>query len=210
VVTGYPVRADLLTTTRAAGRAALGLSEGLPVLLVLGGSTGARSINAAVRESLPRLLAICQVVHACGQPDYAALEDLRAALTVADRERYHLFAYLHEMPQAMAAADLVVARSGAATLGEFPAVGLPAILVPYPYSGQHQARNAAYLADGGAALIIDDKDLAERLLPTIEMLLADSGQLQRMAAAARALARPDAAERIAGELVRLAEGGARG
>jgi len=104
----------------------------------------------------------------------------------------------------------VIARSGASTLGEFPAVGLPAILAPYPHAGQHQRRNAAYLADAGAALVLDDDRLKDELLPTVEGLLDDPIALARLSAAARAKSMPQAAERIAQELLDIARGGRHG
>jgi len=231
VVTGYPVRRELFTTERRAARAALGLQpaglDRLPVLLVMGGSRGARSINRAVGAALPVLLPRCQIVHISGTLDWPEVEQVAAALrqaqgatrsvSVSNRpqtegadapaelaERYHAYPYLHEMPAALAAADLVVARAGAATLAEFPAVGLPAILAPYPYSGQHQDANAAYLADRGAAVILKDAELAARLAPTILGLLDAPERLAAMAKAARAISRPDAAANIVAELYRLA------
>jgi UDP-N-acetylglucosamine--N-acetylmuramyl-(pentapeptide) pyrophosphoryl-undecaprenol N-acetylglucosamine transferase len=104
------------------------------------------------------------------------------------------------MPCALAAADLAVARAGAAALGEFPAAGLPAILVPYPHSGQHQVPNAQYMARNGAAIVVPDDRLAEELVPTVQSLLADGQALATMKQAARAMARPDAAEAIAEQL----------
>lgn len=208
VVTGYPVRAELFTTDKPQAWAALGLTADLPVLLVFGGSRGARSINRAVIAALPDLLPRCQVVHAAGNLDWAesraAVEALKLAPALA--ARYHGQAYLNNMTQALVAADLVVARAGAATLGEFPAARLPAILSPYPYAGQHQEANAAYLADRGAALIIADGELATRLKAAVLGLLDRPERLQAMAQASAALARPDAADNIADELIRLASG----
>jgi len=204
VVTGYPVRRELLTADRAAARAALGLTADLPVLLVMGGSRGARSINRALLAGLSTLLERCQVVHVSGPLNWDEVARAAAALPAAAAGRYHPYPYLHEMPLALAAADLAVARAGAATLGEFPAVGLPAILVPYPYSGQHQEANAAYLADRGAALVVKDGELAGRLVETVLGLLAAPERMAAMARASRSLAQPAAAANIAAQLRALA------
>jgi UDP-N-acetylglucosamine--N-acetylmuramyl-(pentapeptide) pyrophosphoryl-undecaprenol N-acetylglucosamine transferase len=104
----------------------------------------------------------------------------------------------------MAGPDLVIARAGAATLAEFPAVGLPSILVPYPYSGQHQGANADFMVAHGASVRIDDADLDTQLKPTVLRLLGDEQSLARMSDRARALASPDAASQLAAELYRLA------
>ena len=144
-------------------------------------------------------------MHISGQLDWPQVSQAAAALPSDLRERYHAFAYLHEeMVQALAAADLVVARAGASTLGEFPAVGLASILVPYPYAGQHQEANAAYLAGRSAALVLEDGRLATDLGPTILGLLDDPARLSALGCAAAALARPDAALNLAGLLERLA------
>ena len=119
-------------------------------------------------------------------------------------ERYHQFDYVHDMPQALVAADLVVARAGAATMGEFPAAGLPAILVPYPYSGQHQNPNAEYMARNGAAWVLRDAELQEDLVPKVLELLNDDRALADMRESTRSLARPDAAEAIGELLLQIA------
>jgi UDP-N-acetylglucosamine--N-acetylmuramyl-(pentapeptide) pyrophosphoryl-undecaprenol N-acetylglucosamine transferase len=209
VVTGYPVRPELLAADKTAARALLRLQPDAPVLLVFGGSRGARSINRALVAALPQLLPRCQVVHVSGQLDWPEVEQARQGLAdtlpPALFERYHPYPYLHdEMVQALAAADLAVTRAGASVLGEFPARGLPSILVPYPYAGQHQDANAAYLADRDAAVVIVDTDLSARLAPTILELLDAPGELQGISQAAARLARPDAAHNIAALLYKMA------
>jgi UDP-N-acetylglucosamine--N-acetylmuramyl-(pentapeptide) pyrophosphoryl-undecaprenol N-acetylglucosamine transferase len=207
VVTGYPVRPEILTLSRAEARQALGLDSRSKVLLVFGGSQGARSINQALLAGLASLLPICQVVHISGRLDADWVTRVTGELPEAVRARYHHYDYLHDMPVALVAADLAVARAGAATLGEFPAAGLPAVLVPYPYSGQHQNPNADYMAKNGAARVLLDADLGEKLVPTLLELLDDAPSWQALATmreSARSLARPDAAEAIAGQLRTLA------
>ena len=204
VVTGYPTRPELLAVSRAEAQAALGLEAGRPVLLVTGGSRGARSLNKAVFQALPDWLKDYQVVHLSGQLDWQAVEQVRAALPADQMARYHAYPFLHEMGQALAAADLVVSRAGASALGEYPLFGLPAILVPYPYAWRYQKVNADYLAQRGAAVRLNDEDLPAQLAGAVRALLDDPARLAGMRAAARAAAQPGAAGRIAAELARLA------
>ncbi len=206
IVTGYPVRAEFHRTTQAEGRAHFKLDPTRKVLTVFGGSQGAHSINEAVRENLCELLEWAQVIHISGRQDEAMMQGHRGSLSPEEDARYHLFGYMdEEMPLALAAADLVIARAGAATLGEFPAVGKPSILVPYPYAGRHQEKNAEYLVSRGAAVMIDDAHLSEEILPTVKRLLQDRAQLESMAEAARALAQPDAAKNLADLLKQTAK-----
>ena len=203
-VTGYPVRDEFWRATRAGGRERLGLDPEEKVLFVTGASQGAHSINKAIASELPGLLQLCEVVHLCGDADEPWLSDIRHGFPDELRSRYHLFGYLHDdTPWAMAAADLAICRSGASGLGELPAVGLPAILVPYPYAGGHQSLNARYLERHGAAVILEDSQLGG-LLPIVGQLLHDENRLRDMRAASRRLARPDAARRIAHILLDLA------
>jgi UDP-N-acetylglucosamine--N-acetylmuramyl-(pentapeptide) pyrophosphoryl-undecaprenol N-acetylglucosamine transferase len=201
IVTGYPVRPELFALSRSEARSMLGLPQDEKVLLVFGGSRGARSLNQAVLRSLPELLELAHLVHVSGRLDAEAVRRARARLPQLRQARYHAFGYLHdEMPLALLAADLAVARAGASTMGEFPAAGLPSILVPYPYSGQHQLPNAEYMATRGAARIVLDSDLDTQLLPLVTSLLTNPGALASMARAAKALARPDAADNLVAEL----------
>lgn len=197
VETGYPVRPSLGTTDRAQACRTLGIDVALKTLMVFGGSRGAHSINEAVEAILLPLLEMGQVVHISGREDYDHLKAAAARLPQAAQSRYHLFDYLHEeMPAALTAAHLALCRAGASTLGEMPAVGLPAILVPYPHAGAHQVENARILVQAGAAVTVADTEL-DRLLPLISGLLGDEALLERMGRAARRLARPGAASAIA-------------
>jgi UDP-N-acetylglucosamine--N-acetylmuramyl-(pentapeptide) pyrophosphoryl-undecaprenol N-acetylglucosamine transferase len=204
VVTGYPVRSDVYQLERSDARRALGLDAEAKTLLVFGGSRGARSINRALVAGLGELLPVCQIVHISGRLDAEWVQGAAKRLPDGLRERYHHYAYLHDMPNALVAADLAVARAGAATMGEFPAARLPALLVPYPYSGQHQEPNAEYMMRNGAAKVLPDAGLQERLVPTVLELLRDDQALAEMREGARAMARPDAAESIAEQLWLLA------
>lgn len=211
LISGYPVRQALHVSDKSQARDALDLVDDPPVLLILGGSRGAHSLNETVRQNLESLLHVAQVVHISGFDDHGELNRVRDSLDSDLFSRYHLYAYMYDqMTDALMAADLVVARAGAATLGEFPAVGLPAILVPYPYSGQHQYVNARCLVEQGAAIIVEDSALDTSLLPAVEGLLHCPQRLQDMSIASRKLAKPDAARVIAGELFSLVEGPSRG
>lgn len=198
VVTGYPVRTEFYKVTRSEGCVGLNLDPDQRVVTIFGGSQGAHSINRTVSASLQELLAFTQIVHISGRQDEAMMQSARAMLPSNLAERYHLFVYMdEEMPLALAAANLVVARAGAATLGEFPAVGAPSILVPYPFAGRHQEKNADFLVGRGAAYKLDDSQLGTDLAPTLAKFLHDQPRLGQMAANARAIARPDAASQIA-------------
>lgn len=211
VVTGYPVRAELAAgvtdVVKRRARQRLGLVEDEPVLIVFGGSRGARSLNQAVVENLPAWLEHCQIIHITGPLDESWVQAKWAELPPARQARYRVAAYLHEeMVPTLQAADLVVARAGASTLGEFPALGLPAILVPYPHAGAHQAQNAAYLVRRGAALSIADAEIKQELKQAMLDLITNGEKLQAMSQASQQLARPDAALRLAQEIVSVSHG----
>jgi len=204
IVTGYPLRPDLSNWDRYQARTALGLSSNKPTLLIFGGSQGARSLNQAVLAILPALLDLAEVVHISGQLDWDEIEAAEAGLKSAQRKHYHTFPYLHEMGKALAAADLVISRAGASTLGEFPFFELPAILVPYPYAWRYQKVNASYLAQRSAAVILDDSRLQQELLAMVKVLLDNPGKRRSMQASMRSLAKPEAAQSIASQLIELA------
>jgi UDP-N-acetylglucosamine--N-acetylmuramyl-(pentapeptide) pyrophosphoryl-undecaprenol N-acetylglucosamine transferase len=210
-VTGYPTRQELndwilKPNRREKALAVFQLSSRLPVVLVFGGSKGARSINRALMAILPALLSEMQVIHICGKLDWPEVDayqkHLQRILEQQYANRYRVYSYLHEeMGAALAAADLVVSRSGASVLGEFPLFGLPAILVPYPYSWRYQMVNARYLEQHGAAIVVEDAALSTELLAKVQNLIRDNSRLDSMRQAMLALSEPKASRRIV-ELVR--------
>ncbi len=204
-VTGYPVRPGLKNWTKDKALDYFGFSPDLSTLAVAGGSKGARSINLALMKVLPQLLEKMQIIHLTGHLDWETINENSKTLTPEQAKRYQPFPYLHEMGAPLAAADLIVSRSGASTLGEYPLFGLPAILVPYPYAWRYQKVNASYLEDRGAAVILRDEDLESRLLDQVMTLMADRKKLDRMSRAMSALATPDAAFKIAAMINEMAE-----
>jgi UDP-N-acetylglucosamine--N-acetylmuramyl-(pentapeptide) pyrophosphoryl-undecaprenol N-acetylglucosamine transferase len=192
LLTGRPVPPTI--TDREAARAQFGLEPGELTVLVFGGSLGARSINEAAIEAFAD--APFRVVHASGERDHATL-----AARVRN-PRYDLRPYITPFGDALAAADLAVARAGG-SIFEVAAHGVPAVLVPYPHAAaDHQAGNARWMADAGAAVVVPDAELTpQRLAHEVAELLADRGRLAAMARASAALARPDAAREIASEVL---------
>ena len=202
--TGYPLRADLVLWDRSTAQRHLDISSGLPVLLVFGGSKGARSINKAIMENLRDLLARFEVIHISGDLDWPLVRHNREQLPMDLAARYHALPYLHEMGAALAAADLVVARAGASTLGEFPVFSLPAVLIPYPHAWRYQKVNADFLTQRGAAVVLEDQRLQDELMGTLKVLLENPNKLKAMRASMFELSRPRAAEKIASKLIELA------
>lgn len=197
---GIPLRQAISSLDRAAerpaARAALGLGPG-PVLLVTGGSQGARRINDAVVAAAPRLAeAGVQVLHITG-PNLADV--VRKALGSDAPPTHHVLDYVDGMAQVYAAADLVLCRAGAMTCAELAAVGLPAVYVPLPIGNGEQALNAQPTVTSGGGVLVDDAALdAELLLRTVLPLLADSERLAQMSRAAAGHGRRDADDALAG------------
>ena len=203
-VTGYPLRSDLWVWDRQTAHTHFGISGKLPVLLVFGGSKGARSINMAVLKRLHILLERFEVIHLTGDLDWPVTQATITELPPKLTKNYHAMPYLHEMGAALAAADIVVSRAGASTLGEFPLFGLPAVLIPYPYAWRYQKTNADYLTRRGAAIILDDQFLMDELATTLNVLIDNPTKLKAMRAAMFQLSHPRAAEKIASQLIELA------
>jgi UDP-N-acetylglucosamine--N-acetylmuramyl-(pentapeptide) pyrophosphoryl-undecaprenol N-acetylglucosamine transferase len=208
VVTGYPIRPELAQADCERARGALDLAPNGQVLLVTGGSRGARSINRAVTKNLEELLQVAQVIHLSGELDWPWVSAQAEKLPADLRARYRPYPYLHEMGMALAASDVCVSRAGASALGEYPYFRLPAILVPYPHAWRYQRVNAEWLASRGAALHLPDEQLERELVEAVRGLVRDGERRAAMRERLQALAKPDAATRLAVELHTLAQRGA--
>jgi UDP-N-acetylglucosamine--N-acetylmuramyl-(pentapeptide) pyrophosphoryl-undecaprenol N-acetylglucosamine transferase len=211
VITGNPVRSELLQGHPSKGRAELGFDDSLPVVYVTGGSLGAQAVNRTVQRALPELLERAQIVHQCGPAamngDYPRLIQTRSDLPSELQDRYVVRERIGpELADVYAAADLVIGRSGGGTIAELALLGKPAVLIPLPgASSDEQTRNASVLAKAGGAILIPQLELSdERLVNQVIALLDDKEQLRAMASAARSVAMPDAADRLADEILALA------
>ncbi len=211
VPTGYPIRPELRDWSgrpdrRGAARCALGIGED-PVIVVMGGSQGARAINEAVWTALPRLAGGAIVLHQTGSA--GADDSLRArqSLPAWLQERYRPTSFVgQELGTWLAAADLFVGRAGASTLGELPAFSLPALLIPGSFAGGHQRANAAYLARQGAAQVYTSSlpESAAALADAALTMLYDIAGQERRRAAMGALDRPGSIDAIRATIARLA------
>jgi UDP-N-acetylglucosamine--N-acetylmuramyl-(pentapeptide) pyrophosphoryl-undecaprenol N-acetylglucosamine transferase len=199
-VTGIPVRPEFFR---------LEPPSGAPHLLVFGGSQGARLFNNALPQIVCALLDAVPgltVLHQCGARHLEATQAAYEA-SGADPARWQVKAFLDDMPARFAQAHLAMARSGASTVAELAAAGKPALLVPFAAAADdHQRRNAEEMVKAGAAVMLTEKDLQtpDKLLTVLAGLLNAPERLATMAAAAKTQARPDAAERIANRLAKLA------
>ncbi len=208
-VTGNPVRPDVLSADRGVGRKALSLPKTSTVLLVFGGSRGARHLNSAIVALRGRLMENrkLRVVHIAGKLEVDTVRSLLDAAGGDASGRWLVLDYLDDMGSALAAADLVIARAGATSIAEITALGLPAVLVPYPFAtDDHQTKNAATMvAYGAAELVADDELDGERFGDIVVELLGDEKRRATMSDASRTLGRPQAAAAIA-QLARCAAG----
>ena len=206
-VTGCPIRADIAAgADRAAAMNRLGLDPALSTLVVTGASLGAQTVNEAVLKLLAELpLPGWQVLHLAGRDHAAAVRAGYAALPAVAATTVD---FTPAMADVWAVADACVSRSGASSCAELTAAGVPSILMPYPFhKDMHQRANAKVLADAGAAVLVDDdRDAtanAAKLRPAVEALVVDAARRRAMAAAARSLGRPDAADAVAAVVVEL-------
>jgi UDP-N-acetylglucosamine:LPS N-acetylglucosamine transferase len=205
IVTGNPVRPEVLAIDRArdatGARTKLDVEPGRRMVLAFGGSLGALRINRAVVEAVRMWAARhdLHVRHVVGKRDWDEIAGHGSPIPPGAPLRYQAIEYDDDMPTSLAAADVVVCRSGSSTSFELLAAGLPAVLVPSPHvTADHQTANARHLERAGAAVVVPDAELdGARLVAEVDTLLADPRRLATMAAAARAAARPDAADAIA-------------
>jgi UDP-N-acetylglucosamine--N-acetylmuramyl-(pentapeptide) pyrophosphoryl-undecaprenol N-acetylglucosamine transferase len=195
-VTGTPIRTELQRLDRKEARAKLGLREDRLTLLVMGGSQGASGINQAMIKSMPSLRATgVQIIHLTGVRD----ERLVADNYLRENIPAYVAPFHHRMEEAYSAADLAIARSGAASLAELAFYGLPSILIPFPYAADdHQTRNAEIVVEAGAAILLKEAELSGDLLArTITALAADDAKLRRMSESSTRIAPQHAADLVA-------------
>lgn len=207
VVTGNPVRASIASATRAEGRLMLGVPEDATMLVVFGGSLGARHINQAVCNLKSRLLAVddLYIVHITGPKEYDSVVEC-LALSEEESRRWTVMAYQDRMPETLAAADCAISRAGATSLAEISALGLPALLVPFPYATEdHQTTNAkAYVASGAAFMLPDDALDSEEFSEKLFALIEDESVRAAMRKAAGGFETQDAAAKLAEVVCRCA------
>jgi len=208
--TGNPIREEILLSDKKEAARVFDLDLSRKVLLVFGGSRGAQKINEAVVEaySLWRNNDGLQIIHATGKINYEPVrEAIERTKSPKDTLLYKAYSYLDNMETAYAAADLLVCRSGATTVAEITARGLPAILVPYPYAtDNHQEKNARQVEKLGAARLILDRDMTGKsLYEAVEPLIASKEDLQQMADASKKFGRPNAADILANLVIEVAE-----
>lgn len=211
VLTGNPVRESVLAADPLKGREVLGIPHDALLLLVFGGSRGARHLNQVVVEARERWLAVpgVAVVHVAGRDEAPGVANRLAELGGDGDGRYQVLDYVDEMGALLAAADVIVARAGATSIAEITVLGKPSVLVPYPYATEdHQTLNAAALRDAGAALVFADSAIDEpAFVESITELLGDPARRATMSAASAALGRPGAAASVAATIRAAAAAG---
>ncbi len=209
VVTGNPVRRSVIDASREAGRKAFGIEDGQTMLLVFGGSLGARHLNEGVVALKDELLARpdLRIVHSTGKE---LVDEVTSSLLLDEEQakRWQVRPYIDNMGEALAAADLVLSRAGASSIAEIAALAVPSMLVPYPLAtADHQTTNARYLVDAGAAVMIADDDIdspafAQQLLGLVD----DGARRDEMRSRARGLAQDKAAVALADQVELAAQG----
>jgi len=204
-ITGLPVRQEFFQVTPESARAALGLEDNWFTLIAFGGSRGAASINRAMLEAVEQLQdKNMQIIWITGRDNYEDLsQQVKERLTRNPRARLRILPYMDNIEQAMAAAHLAVCRAGASTLAELAVLGLPAVLIPYPYAAEnHQEKNARALVEKKAATMVIDEFLdGDTLVKMIESLRSEPDRLNQMRQQMLREAKPHALDDIIAELL---------
>lgn len=207
ILIGNPIRSEILTGSRELASKVFWLKGDRFLVFVTGGSQGAQRLNGIIIKTLPELLKRCEIIHQCGVDNYRWVKkEAVIRLSKEQQEYYHLYPFLkEEMKEAYAAADLIISRCGANTLTEIAALGKPSILVPLSLAAyDHQRKNADYFREAGAAKVMEEENLQPNLFAGLIFdLINNPGLLQAMGENAKKLARFDAAEKIAEEIIKL-------
>jgi UDP-N-acetylglucosamine--N-acetylmuramyl-(pentapeptide) pyrophosphoryl-undecaprenol N-acetylglucosamine transferase len=207
IYTGNPCASNVMLADAGRGYASLGIKPGSRIVLIVGGSRGARAINEAMADLIPRLnkLPGIHIVLVTGESNYEQTVNKLGAFVHKSEGHLHILPYIHNMPEVLAATSLIVNRSGASFIAEITALGIPSILIPSPnVTNNHQEPNARTLADAGAAEMILERELTgETLLRLMSSIMNDPNRQASMREASRKLGFPQSAEVIAGELLKL-------
>ena len=216
VTTGIPLQGDFTAVTpelQRQYRQTLAIPEAAKLLFIIGGGLGAQRVNAAVAEAVPHLLheyPDVYVVHGVGRANEADMQAVYGTLTAAEQARIRIFGYADDIFRYSGAADVIITRAGATNLAEFALQGKACIIIPSPYlTGGHQLKNAQYLADKGAALVIDEAELAadpNRLAKQVSELFKHPEQLTALSEQLATFARPAAARELAALLLEQLKG----
>lgn len=211
LVTGNPIREEMLQGTLEEAQAFFGMQDSAPTLLVVGGSQGAQRLNTAIINMLPTLTKTMHVIHVAGENNIAeAKEQVELMGSAIVAGRYHLYDFLNaEMNLAYSAANIILTRAGAGTLNEIASRGIPSIIVPLDNSASdHQRANAYYYAERGAAVVVEENNLQENIIvEQIQTILGDTEKYRAMSESALALAEPHAADHLAEIAIRLVKEG---
>lgn len=206
VFTGNPIREELLKGNKEQAKKEFNLNGSLPVILITGGSQGARRLNEMILEILPEILVFSEVIHLAGVNNYEETKNLVEKKNLKNSENYHLYSFLNEqMKEAYAAANIIISRAGANSINEILSLGKASILVPLSTAANnHQIKNASHFSDLGAAIMIDEINFDKKfLVEKIKMLLENPEERKKIEKKALSLAIPDARDRITKEILSL-------
>jgi UDP-N-acetylglucosamine--N-acetylmuramyl-(pentapeptide) pyrophosphoryl-undecaprenol N-acetylglucosamine transferase len=207
--TGNPLRKAVLNTTKNGAHEYLNLEKGIPTILIIGGSLGAKIINERILDSLPKLVEKYQILHQTGKNNVQEVSKVSDIIlgNNPNKNRYRIFDYLNNLSLTMAAgaADLIISRAGS-TIFEIASWGVPSIVIPITETnGNHQRINAYAYARSGAAFVIEESNLTTNILISeIDRVLQDKEMREKMSLAAKHFTHPDAADKIAREIINIA------